>query len=413
MKDSSKILYAIISGILSLVLLVGAVLMSIPSTRVAIADKVATNLSPAYAEIKDDNAKKDSQINNLNNEINNLNKTILEKDASIEEKNIAIAEKDSLISSQTEQLNTCNANIKTLSSQKVTLLTAVSEIDNKINSTTDSVELEDLETRKTAILAQIDTLNTQISTLQAQKTQLEQDIATLQQEKATLQAEVNQLKQDKAELQNQVENLQNQKTTLQEQVNNFSKVTTITLENYPGCMMPDPISIIDTITNINYATNNSNVQSATVFNISGNLKFSLGYSFSSVGEKYYIYVDGVKQPYQMGYNFEFLADSLNHTIKFEAPTMVSKWKLNSQISTDGITSDKTFKINGCVDGRFYFDSLYFNVSDSSNQTINIENSVFGAGPWLSEYCNTNICFETEPTGELLTWLQANATQVTE
>ena len=174
----------VIAGILALILIAVGVLACIPETRTKMADYVADKFSPAYAEIKDDNAKKDSQIKDLNKDIDSLNKTILEKDTSIAQKDKLIAEKDSLINTQTEQLNTCNVNLQTLSLQKVTLLTAVSEIDNKINSTTDSVELEDLETRKAAILTQIDTLNTQISTLQAKKTQLEQDIAKLQQEKA-------------------------------------------------------------------------------------------------------------------------------------------------------------------------------------------------------------------------------------
>jgi predicted nucleic acid-binding Zn-ribbon protein len=200
MTTKSWIFY-IIASILSVVMLASAILMCIPSTQQAIADKIATNLSPAYAEMKDDNENKDSQISDLTSEIDTLNKTITDKDASITAKNKQIAEKDSLISSQTEQLNTCNSNIQTLNTQKAGLLTAVTEIDNKINSTTDSVELDDLEIRKTAILAQIDTLNTQIATLTQEKTQLTQEIATLTQEKADLQAEVTQLESDKAELQ--------------------------------------------------------------------------------------------------------------------------------------------------------------------------------------------------------------------
>ena len=208
MTTKSWIFY-IIASILSVVMLASAILMCIPSTQQAIADKIATNLSPAYAEMKDDNENKDSQISDLTSEIDTLNKTITDKDASITAKNKQIAEKDSLISSQTEQLNTCNSNIQTLNTQKAVLLTAVTEIDNKINSTTDSVELDDLETRKTAILAQIDTLNTQIATLTQEKTQLTQKIATLTQEKADLQAEVTQLESDKAKLEKQVEALEN------------------------------------------------------------------------------------------------------------------------------------------------------------------------------------------------------------
>ena len=208
MTTKSWIFY-IIASILSVVMLASAILMCIPSTQQAIADKIATNLSPAYAEIKDDNENKDSQISDLTSEIDTLNKTITDKDASITAKNKQIAEKDSLISSQTEQLNTCNSNIQTLNTQKAGLLTAVTEIDNKINSTTDSVELDDLEIRKTAILAQIDTLNTQIATLTQEKTQLTQEIATLTQEKADLQAEVTQLESDKAELQAKVTSYDN------------------------------------------------------------------------------------------------------------------------------------------------------------------------------------------------------------
>ena len=84
MRDSSKIFYVVLSGILSLILLVSVVLMAIPSTRAKISDKIATNFSPAYAEIKDENTKQSEDITNLNAQVKALNEQIKKLNESAE-----------------------------------------------------------------------------------------------------------------------------------------------------------------------------------------------------------------------------------------------------------------------------------------------------------------------------------------
>ena len=64
-----------VASILALILLVVGVLACIPETRTKLADIIATKYSPAYAEIKDDNAKKDSQISALQDQIKKIQQT--------------------------------------------------------------------------------------------------------------------------------------------------------------------------------------------------------------------------------------------------------------------------------------------------------------------------------------------------
>lgn len=145
---------SLISGLLAFIMIALFVLACIPTTRAYMAD-FATSFSPKHQEVLDAN-------DNLTNENQELNKSIDGLNQTIETKNQELASKTNEIS--------------TLSTQKTTLLCAVSEIDNKINSTTDLVELEDLETRKSEILAQIDNLNSQIETLEAEKAQLQEEV---------------------------------------------------------------------------------------------------------------------------------------------------------------------------------------------------------------------------------------------
>lgn len=115
--------------------------------------------------------------------IEQLTKDLSAKVSEIAEKDKQIAEKDNLIEEN-------NHKIQTLNNQKTTLLASVAEIDNKLTSTTDAVDVDNLEARKTAILGQIDTLNIEIANLTAEKTQLEQDVATLTTEKQNLQNQI-------------------------------------------------------------------------------------------------------------------------------------------------------------------------------------------------------------------------------
>lgn len=118
--------------------------------------------------------------------IEQLTKDLSAKVSEIAEKDKQIAEKDNLIEEN-------NHKIQTLNNQKTTLLASVAEIDNKLTSTTDAVDVDNLEARKTAILGQIDVLNTEIANLTNEKTKLEQDVDTLTTEKQNLQNQIDTL----------------------------------------------------------------------------------------------------------------------------------------------------------------------------------------------------------------------------
>lgn len=207
MKTIKSIFYLI--GILCITaVLIMTTLFCIPTIREKVADKLLP-FSPKHQAVLDDLEKQKQEIDDLNEQI----KT---KDALIAENTSLINQKDAQILAQQNALSEKNQSITTLSSQKIKLLSAVTQIDNLINSTVDQTEIDNLEEKKTAILKQIDSLNESITTLNAEKTQLEQDIATLTQEKATLQAEVSQLKAEKAQLEHQIADLQAQLKTLQD-----------------------------------------------------------------------------------------------------------------------------------------------------------------------------------------------------
>lgn len=152
----------------------------------------------AYKQIKDrDNTIADQKTtivaledeNKISKEkIEQLTIDLSAKVSEIAEKDKQIAEKDNLIEEN-------NHKIQTLNNQKTTLLTSVSEIDNKLTSTTDAVDVDNLEARKTAILGQIDTLNAEIANLTAEKTQLQTEIATLTDEKTQLQNKIIELQE--------------------------------------------------------------------------------------------------------------------------------------------------------------------------------------------------------------------------
>lgn len=202
MNKAGKI-YGIVSGLLALIMIATVVLFCIPQTQAKMADWTA-KFSPEHQKVLDENKELMSSIDKLNGEIST--KTQLIKD------------KDNEISGLKVNLADVQQQAYTLTTQKTTLLSVVTEIDNKINSTTDATEIDNLEERKASILAQIDALNEEIKTLEQEKTQLEADIAVLQQEKTTLQNEIKQLKIEKQNLEKEVEQLESDKSDLEKRL---------------------------------------------------------------------------------------------------------------------------------------------------------------------------------------------------
>jgi predicted nucleic acid-binding Zn-ribbon protein len=162
-----------------------------------------------------DNNKK---IVELTNQLAELNNQLAEKNTVIESKNSIITQKDAEIadntleiSRQQTKIDTQTQSIQTLTEQKTQLLSAVTEIDNKINSTTDSTTIDTLSDKKTAIIAQITALNDKIKTLTKSNTDLTNQISTL---KSTNEK----LLHDKSFLQQQVDNLNNDVTKYKRQI---------------------------------------------------------------------------------------------------------------------------------------------------------------------------------------------------
>ena len=241
-----------ILGIVGLAVVGGATAMAIPQSRNWCLDQIAKHSTIYKTAINErDDAREDAK--NKQETINSLNKTvaekeqalkeaneliatknaliaekdatiaekqkaIAEKDAEIAEKDAEIAEKQSLIEAKDKTIAEQTTSINTLTTQKTSLLSAVTEIDQKINSTSDSVEIDNLEAKKTTILTRIEELDSQIETLTTQKAKLENDVKTLQADKTQLQSEVETLTSDKTKLQNQVNSLTSEKTQLQQEV---------------------------------------------------------------------------------------------------------------------------------------------------------------------------------------------------
>ncbi len=239
-------------GIVGLAVVGGATAMAIPQSRNWCLDQIAKHSTIYKTAINErDDAREDAK--NKQETINSLNKTVAEKeqalkeaeeliatknaliaekdatiaekqkaieekDATITDKQKAIEEKDKTIAEKQATIEEQTTSINTLNSQKTSLLSAVTEIDNKINSTSDEVEIDNLEARKTAILTQVDQLDSQIETLTSQKAQFENDVQTLQSDKTQLQSEIETLTTDKTNLQNQVNSLTTEKTQLQQEV---------------------------------------------------------------------------------------------------------------------------------------------------------------------------------------------------
>lgn len=173
-KRLDKILASTLAGILCAGALAGGGYYAYKQIKDR--DKTIDDQKTTIGQLEEENKVSKEKIEELTNDISAKVSELAEKDEQI-------ADKDNLISEN-------NHKIQTLNSQKTTLLASVSEIDNKLTATTDTVDVDNLEARKTAILGQIDTLNTEIANLNAEKTQLEQDVATLTTEKQKLQNQI-------------------------------------------------------------------------------------------------------------------------------------------------------------------------------------------------------------------------------
>lgn len=156
-------------------------------------DKTIEDQKTTIGQLEEDNKVSKEKIEQLTNDLSAKVSEIAEKDKQI-------VEKDNLIEEN-------NHKIQTLNNQKTTLLASVAEIDNKLTSTTDAVDVDNLEARKTAILGQIDTLNVEIANLTNEKTQLQSEIATLTSEKTQLQNQIDSLNKQIVELTNKLNNV--------------------------------------------------------------------------------------------------------------------------------------------------------------------------------------------------------------
>lgn len=175
-------------------------------------DKTIEDQKITIGQLEDENKVSKEKIEQLTNDLSAKVSEIAEKDKQI-------VEKDNLIEEN-------NHKIQTLNNQKTTLLASVAEIDNKLTATTDAVDVDNLEARKTAILGQIDTLNAEIANLTAEKTQLQQEVATLTTEKTQLQNQIDSLNKQIVELTNKLNNvsrnLNNATVTFKYTYNNIS-----------------------------------------------------------------------------------------------------------------------------------------------------------------------------------------------
>lgn len=191
----------------------------------------------AYKQIKDRDKTIDDQKTTIGQleEENNVSKGKIEElTNNLSAKVSELAEKDKQIADKDNLIEENNQKIQKLNGQKTTLLASVAEIDNKLTATTDAVDVDNLEARKTAILGQIDTLNAEIANLTNEKTQLQSEIATLTAEKTQLQNQI-------ADLQSALEQL--------EKSTGFTFVTkTKILKSYLGdILVPESVLNINDI----------------------------------------------------------------------------------------------------------------------------------------------------------------------
>ena len=191
-------------------------------------NKEINNLKTEISQIKEDNESLKTQLEEKDNQL-------AEKEEKLEEvtksyltlKDVEIPRIQNELATKTSLLETANGQISTLNTQKVSLLSAVTEIDNVINETEDAVEIETLEARKNAILVQIDSLNTQISSLESEKQKLQTEVDNLKVEKQNLQTEVDNLKSQKTQLENEIASLNTQLSNLRTAISQLENATGI------------------------------------------------------------------------------------------------------------------------------------------------------------------------------------------
>ena len=410
--------FCVISGVLSVIMLTLTVLMCIPSTQKLIADRIAINLSPAYAEVKNDNANKDS-----------------------------------LIDTQKIQLKECTTNINLLKNDKTVLLDSLSEIDNKINSTTDKVELDNLNARKTAILDKIQELDNKIKTLEADKQELRKRINELENSSSKVQYEVEStsytITLGKGSGSFPFEkDVVNEATLL-----DVSDIVKAYGENYIQwlektvnfTLSTDDFKEMSLNNSFTYLTLNelaekedngfdvSNYQKACLkiklFDVNG-IEFNISDNMKVLSNQYNITFDFDMELYTLeeiealypnfSQEFEFKEQYIKSFIlkinvtdfdsTADVPTPVEyKWSLNDTLTApeSAFSDDIIFKSNNTI----------FKGIGVSTEHVEFGLSLAYSEVYVFEtntYSNTdfkNITFYAEPTGELLAWLQTNATQV--
>lgn len=195
-------------------------------------DKQIKNLETENTQLKEDVENKTAEISELNSRLKTTSDELAEKNKALESAMSELAESEKYkiklqneLATKTSLLETVNGQISTLNTQKVSLLNAVTEIDNVINETEDAVEIENLEARKNAILVQIDSLNTQISSLTDEKQELQTEVDNLKVEKQNLQTEIANLQTQKTQLENEIASLNTQIADLRTALSQLENTT--------------------------------------------------------------------------------------------------------------------------------------------------------------------------------------------
>lgn len=196
-------------------------------------NKEINNLKTEVSQLQEDNKTKSKEIETLNVKVSEKDKELAKKQKEYEEnlktllelRDVEIPRIQNELATKTSLLETANGQISTLNTQKVSLLNAVTEIDNKINSTEDAVEIETLEARKSAILTQIDDLNTQIDKLTTDKQALQTEVDNLKVEKANLETEIANLQTRKTQLENEIKTLNTQISDLRTALSQLENTT--------------------------------------------------------------------------------------------------------------------------------------------------------------------------------------------
>lgn len=191
------------------------------------------SLKTENVQLKEDNETKSKEITSLKNDLMDKNTSLVKLQGDYDNLlteysklvDVEIPRIQNELAEKTSQLESANSQISTLITQKVSLLSAVTEIDNVINETEDAVEIENLEARKNAILVQIDSLNTQISSLTDERRELQTEVESLKVEKQNLQTEITQLQEQKTQLEKEIASLNTQISDLRNALSQLENTT--------------------------------------------------------------------------------------------------------------------------------------------------------------------------------------------